>query len=181
MIERETAARLVQEELERRHGRAPAGPNKVRMVVTHVEEHELVWMVHYQSEEFVRTRNPEAQLVGGGPYLVDRLDGGLHRIGVVSAGLGAWEDDYRSRIRGLPVRTAVDALHDEIRRIGADRGRMACVRELRRRLPVLSPAEAIQYATALLNGDAPVCLVAVATKELVKPLNPVLAVKTVLP
>ncbi|MEZ0096318.1 hypothetical protein ABH925_007525 [Streptacidiphilus sp. EB129] len=133
-------------------------------------------MVHYQSEEFVRTRNPEAQLVGSGPYLVDR---GLHLIGVVSAMQGAWEDDYRSRIRRLPVRNAVDDLHDEILRIGTDCGRMASVRELRRRLPALSPAEAIEYAAALVNGNAPARLVAVAAEELVEPLDPVLAVETI--
>ncbi|MFC1402216.1 MULTISPECIES: hypothetical protein [Streptacidiphilus] len=49
VIEREPAAQLVREELERLHRLAPDGPYKVRLVVTHVEEHELVWMVHYQS------------------------------------------------------------------------------------------------------------------------------------
>ncbi|MFC9932507.1 hypothetical protein [Streptomyces sp. NPDC127190] len=49
---------------------------------------------------------------------------------------------------------------------------------------MLSPAEAIEeaieYVSALLEGDAPARLVAVATKELVEPLNPVLAVKAIL-
>lgn len=54
------------------------------------------------------------------------------------------------------------------------------MRTLRQRLPVLSPAEAIEYVSALLKGDAPARLVAVATRELVEPLNPVLGVKTVL-
>ncbi|WP_279577597.1 hypothetical protein [Streptomyces cyanogenus] len=43
---------------------------------------------------------------------------------------------------------------------------------------MLSPAEAIEYVSALVDGDAPARLVAVATKALVQPLNPVLAVKT---
>ncbi|WP_367997395.1 hypothetical protein [Streptomyces sp. GMY02] len=54
------------------------------------------------------------------------------------------------------------------------------MRTLRQRLPVLAPAEALEYVSALLAGDAPARLVAVATKELVEPLNPVLAVKTIL-
>ncbi|WP_319020231.1 hypothetical protein [Streptomyces peucetius] len=119
-------------------------------------------------------------LIGHGPYLVDRVDGGLHQIGVVSAVTGEWETDYRARIRGLPVRTAVDDLHDALREVATVRGRMHAVRILRQRLPVLSPSEAIEYVSALLAGDAPACLVAVATKELVEPLNPVLAVKTIL-
>jgi hypothetical protein len=171
VIEREAAVQMVQEELDRSFA--------MRLVVTHVEEHELVWLVHYQSEEFVRTRNWGAALGGGGPYLVDRIDGGLYRIGVVSAVGGEWEADYRSRIRGLPVRTAVDDLHDEIRQISTDCARLASVRELRRRLPVLTPAQAIEYANALSAGDAPAHLVAVATEELVEPLDPVLAVETI--
>ena len=119
-------------------------------------------------------------LAGNGPYLVDRVDGGLHEIGVVSSVTGAWEDDYRGRIRGLPVRTAVDDLHDALRDVAITRGRMHAVRTLRRRVPVLSPAEAIEYVSALLEGDVPVRLVAVSTSKLVEPLNPVYAVKTVL-
>ncbi|MBW8802223.1 MAG: hypothetical protein JF597_54555 [Streptomyces sp.] len=152
----------------------------VRMAVVDVEEHELVWIVSWQSEEFVRTRTPGHMLVGNGPYLVDRVDGGLHEIGVVSAKTGEWETDYRARIRGLPVRTAVDDLHDALRGVAAARGRMHAVRTLRQRLPMFSPAEAIEYVTALLDGNAPARLVAVAAKELVEPFNPVLGVKTVL-
>ncbi len=152
----------------------------MRMAVVDVEEHELVWIVSWQSEQFARTRNSEYMLAGNGPYLVDRVDGGLHQIGVVSAVTGEWEADYRARIRGLPVRTAVDDLHDALRDVAAARGRMHAVRTLRQRLPVLSPAEAIEYVNALLAGDAPAHLVAVATEELVEPLNPVLAVETLL-
>jgi hypothetical protein len=171
VIEREAAIRAVQEELDRSFA--------IRLLVTDAEEHELVWIVFYQSEEFVRARDRDAALGGNGPYLVDRVDGGLHRIGVVSAGEGAWEVDYRSRIRGLPVRTAVDDLHDEIGRIDAADGRLTAVRELRRRLPALSPAEALEYVRALAGGDAPDRFVAIATRELVKPINPVLAVETI--
>ncbi|MFH8901800.1 YrhB domain-containing protein [Streptomyces coeruleorubidus] len=181
MIEREAAVRAVEEQLERDYQRWRAGgADALRMAVVDVEEHELVWIVHWTSERFVRTRDPEFMLAGNGPYLVDRVDGGLHQVGVVSAMTGEWEDDYRARIRGLPVPTAVDDLHDVLREIASTRGRMHAVRTLRQRLPVLSPAEAIEYVSALLEGDAPARLVAVATKELVEPLNPVLGVKTVL-
>ncbi|WP_313884366.1 YrhB domain-containing protein [Streptomyces cynarae] len=145
-----------------------------------VKEHELVWIVYCTSAEFARTRNPEFMLAGNGPYLADRVDGGLHQVGVVSAVTGAWEDDYRARIRGLPVRTAVDDLHEVLREVAATRGRMHAVWTLRQRLPVLSPAEAIECVSTLLHGDAPSRLVAAATRELVEPLNQVLAVKTVL-
>ncbi|MEU0820353.1 YrhB domain-containing protein [Streptomyces mirabilis] len=181
MIEREAAVQAVEEQLERDYQSWRAtGVDAMRMAVVHVEQHELVWIISWQSEEFVRTRNSDFMLAGNGPYLVDRIDGGLHQIGVVSALTGEWEADYRARIRGLPVRTAVDDLHDALRGVAATRGRMHAVRTLRQRLPMLSPAEAIEYVSALLDGDAPARLVAVATKELVEPLNPVLAVKTIL-
>ncbi|WP_031094429.1 MULTISPECIES: YrhB domain-containing protein [unclassified Streptomyces] len=181
MIEREVAVRTVEEQLERdyQQWRAMSADAK-RMAIVHVEEHELVWIVSWQSEEFVRTRKWEHSLVGNGPYLVDRVDGGLHSVGVVSAKTGQWEADYRARIRGLPARTAVDDLHDELCGVAATRGRMHAVRTLRQWLPMLSPAEAIEYVRALLDGDAPARLVAVATKELVEPLDPVFAVKTIL-
>lgn len=150
----------------------------MRMAVVRVEEHELVWIVFWQSEEFIRTRGH--MLVGNGPYLVDRVDGALHQIGVVSAKTGEWQTDYRARIRVLPVRTAVDDLHDALCGVAATRGRMHAVRTLRQRLPMFSPAEGIEYVSALLDGNAPGRLVAVATKELVEPLNPVLAVQTIL-
>ncbi|WP_404867528.1 serine hydrolase [Kitasatospora griseola] len=66
---------------------------------------------------------------------MDRLDGSLHAIGVVSAMTGDWEDDHRSRIRGLPVR-AVDDLHRTVREAAATQGILPAVRALRRSVPV---------------------------------------------
>ncbi|MFF1724827.1 YrhB domain-containing protein [Streptomyces sviceus] len=181
MIERDAAVQAVEEQLERDYQQWRAvSADAVRMAVVRVEEHELVWIVDWQSETFVRTRKLKYMLVGNGPYLVDRVDGGLHAIGVVSAETGEWEADYRARIRGLPVRTAVDDLHEALRSVAATRGRMDAVRTLRKRLPVFSPAEAIEYVSALLEGEAPARLVAVAGKELVEPFNSVLGVKTIL-
>jgi hypothetical protein len=56
---------------------------------------------------------------------------------------------------------------------------MQGVRTLRQGLPVLSPAQALKYVSGLLDGDAPAHLVAVAAEQLVEPINPVLAVKTI--
>ncbi|WP_329438208.1 YrhB domain-containing protein [Streptomyces canus] len=125
MIEREAAVRAVEEQLERDYQQWRAvSADAARMAVVCVEEHELVWIISWQSEEFVRTRKPEHMLIGNGPHLVDRVNGGLHQIGVVSAVTGEWEADYRARIRGLPVRTAVDDLHDAPRSRGRSGGRL---------------------------------------------------------
>ncbi|OEJ35217.1 YrhB domain-containing protein [Streptomyces subrutilus] len=180
MIERETAVRIVEEELDRENQKwAALGVEPVSTTVLHVQEHELVWKVYWQSEEYARTRNPAAMLIGHGPYLVDRIDGGLHQIGAVSEIEGAWEADYRVRIRGLAVRTPVDDLHAEIREAAAVRGRLQAARILRRRLPMLSPSQALEYVSALLQADAPAHLVAVAVEQLIEPMNSVLAVKTI--
>lgn len=151
----------------------------MRMAVAHVEQHELVWVVSWESEEYLRTRNPDLLLAGNGLYLVDRLDGGLHEIGVVSAVTEGWEVDYRVRIRGQTVRTEVDDLHDEVRAVAAARGRIHAMHTLRKRLPVLTHAQAIEYATALKDGQAPPHLVEVAHRELVPPVDPILSVRTV--
>lgn len=181
MIERDDAIRIVEEQLERGHqsGVAAGTEQFPRNVIVSVVEHELVWKVYVQSEEYARTRNVAAMLVGHGPYLVDRADGGLHSIGVLFEIEGAWEDDYRGRIRGLPVRTPVDDLHDNLRTVAeAAGGRMAAVRALRRKVTGLSPTHALAYVTGLLAGEVPAQLLAVAHQELVKPIDRVLTVRT---
>ncbi|MFJ8691932.1 YrhB domain-containing protein [Streptomyces roseolilacinus] len=89
MLGEEAAVRAVEEQLERDYQQWRAvSTDAVRMAVVRVQEHELVWIVSWQSEEFVRTRKSKYALIGNGPYLVDRVDGGLHQIGVVSVKTG---------------------------------------------------------------------------------------------
>ncbi|WP_308355481.1 MULTISPECIES: YrhB domain-containing protein [Streptomyces] len=149
--------------------------------MTHVREHELVWIVTYQFAEYVRTGDPSECLVGYGPYLVDRVDGGLQSIGALSAHTSAWEADYRSRIRKMATRTAVDDLHDEMRRTAATRGHIFAMHVLRQKVPALALAEAVEYVHALQTGSAPSHLVTISTKTLVPELDPVLSVHTIRP
>lgn len=171
MIDREFAVRLVEAQL----GLESPG----QLQVTHVEEHELAWIVSYQSAEYVRTGDLAQLLVGNGPFLVDRVDGGLHSIGVVSAVTGAWESDYRTRIRKMATRTMVDDLHDEIRHTTATRGRIFAMHVLRQKVPALAHAEVIEYVNALQSGSAPAHLVTISTKTLVPEMDPVLGVHTI--
>ncbi|WP_426402814.1 YrhB domain-containing protein [Streptomyces sp. R-07] len=180
MIERDAAVQIVEEELERDYQRElPLGLEPIRMAVSHVEQHELVWIVSWTSEEYLRTRNPDFALAGNGPYLVDRVDGSLHQIGVVSAVTDAWEADYRVRIRRQVTRTAVDDLHDEVRAVADARGRVHAMHTLRQKVPVLSHAQIIEYVTALQHGDAPAHLVEVSSRELAPPTDPFLSVVTI--
>ncbi|MFF9978578.1 hypothetical protein [Streptomyces erythrochromogenes] len=75
----------------------------------------------------------------------------------------------------------MDDLHDEVREAVAGHGRVPAVRIVRQRLPVLSPAQALRYVSALPHGDAPADLVALAVEELVEPFDEVLAVRTIRP
>ncbi|MEV5989369.1 YrhB domain-containing protein [Streptomyces sp. NPDC052051] len=180
MIERDAAVQIVEDELERDYQRELLiGLESMRMAVSQVEQHELVWIVSWTSEDYLRTRNPDFMLAGNGPYLVDRVDGSLHQIGVVSAVTGAWEADYRARIRRQVTRTAVDDLHDEVRAVADARGRVHAMHTLRQRVPALSHAQIIEYVTALQHGDAPTHLVEVASGELLPPADPVLSVVTI--
>ncbi|MEV0492253.1 YrhB domain-containing protein [Streptomyces atratus] len=55
MIERGDAVQAVEEQLERDCQKwRTAGVDAMRMAVVDVEEHELVWIVSWTSEEFVR-------------------------------------------------------------------------------------------------------------------------------
>ncbi|MFF9279690.1 YrhB domain-containing protein [Streptomyces griseosporeus] len=180
MIERAAAVRIVEEQLERDYQRElAAGLDPLRMAVAGVERHDLVWKVSWTSEEYLRTGNPDLMLAGNGPYLVDRLDGSLHQIGVVSAVTDAWVLDYRLRIRGQAVRTAVDDLYEEVRALAAARGRIHAMHALRQKLPVLTHAQVIEYTTALIHGDPPPHFVEIAHRELVPTVDPVLSVRTI--
>ncbi|MGW0538633.1 YrhB domain-containing protein [Streptomyces sp. NPDC003032] len=173
---------MVEEELERTYQRGlSAGLDPMRMAVADVERHEVVWIVSWTSEEYLRTRNPEFMLIGNEPYLVDPLDGSQHEIGVVSPVTGEWEAGYRVRIRGQVIRTAVDDLHDDIRAVADSRGKIHAMRVLRQRVPALSHAQVNEYVTALGDGDGdvPAHLVDVATAQLVPPVGPVLSVRTI--
>lgn len=103
VIDRESASQAVENRLERDFQQwQAAGVAARRMAVADVEEHE-VWIISRFSEEFVRIRDPKFMSAGNGPQLVDRVDGGLHRISVVCAVAGEWEADYRARKRPLPA------------------------------------------------------------------------------
>jgi hypothetical protein len=109
-------------------------------------------------------------LVGNAPYLVDKEDGSLHRIPVVDAITGAWENDYLTHVKGQHLPGPVDALHDEVRSITGTQGRVHALRLLRRRVPSLSIRDATAYADALTASlSPPADLLATAVEALPRP------------
>ncbi|SDN68355.1 Immunity protein 35 [Streptomyces wuyuanensis] len=171
MIEREFAIKLVAAQLEREYRNEMAVYGRsVGVSVAHVEEHDLCWIVSWQSDEYLRTRDHRHALVGNGPYLVDKADGSLHQIGVVDAVTGAWEREYLARIKRQAAPGPVDALHEEVRAAALAQGRVDALRLLRRRVPALRISDAKVYVAALLaDADPPAELVAAATEALPRP------------
>ncbi|MCX5001237.1 YrhB family protein [Streptomyces sp. NBC_00638] len=175
MITREFAVLLVQAQLERDyHAELATYGTSVRVAVSRVTEHALGWMVSWQSEDHLRTPDHRHALVGNGPYLVDKEDGSLHRVPVVDAVTGAWENDYLTRVKGRYLPGPVDALHDEVRSIADTQGRAHALRLLRRRVGGLSIRDATAYADALKAGQSPPAdLLARAVEALPRPKGPV--------
>ncbi|MET9895040.1 YrhB domain-containing protein [Streptomyces sp. NPDC006465] len=175
MITREFAVLLVEAQLERDYrAELAAYGTSVRVAVSQVTEHALGWMVSWQSEDHLRTPDHRHALVGNGPYLVDKEDGSLHRIPVVDAVTGAWENDYLTRVKGQYLPGPVDALHDEVRSIADMRGRAHALRLLRRRVSGLDLRDATAYLDALKAGQSPPAdLFAQAVEALPRPREPV--------
>ncbi|MCY0946510.1 YrhB domain-containing protein [Streptomyces antarcticus] len=81
MIDREIAVQIVEEQLARDYEADRAlRPESMLLAVAGVKEHELVWIVSWTSEEYLRTRNPDFMLAGNGPYLVDRLESAVRDL-----------------------------------------------------------------------------------------------------
>ena len=74
VIERDVAVRMVEALLEREaQVLSTSGVEPAHVIVTDVKEHELVWIVSFQSAEYLRMWDPSFLLAGNGPYLVDRV------------------------------------------------------------------------------------------------------------
>ncbi|MGW2787870.1 YrhB domain-containing protein [Streptomyces populi] len=175
MISHESAISRAETELERAYlAELAAYGQSVPAQVTQVLEHELGWIVSWNAQEYVRTRDPRHSLLANGPYLVDKQDGSLHQIPVVDAVTGAWENDYLTRVKGQVPPGPVDALHDELRSAASTRGRAHALRLLRRRIPALSIRAATTYADALATGQSPPAdLLELAVEALPRPREPV--------
>ncbi|MFC5825198.1 YrhB domain-containing protein [Nonomuraea insulae] len=171
MIDREHAVRLIEELLRAdretvdRHGHA------IPLTITRVTEHRLGWIVSYQSQAYLRSGSISDLLGGNGPYLVDRHDGSIHLIPVTDYVAGLWEEDYEQHIkpigsvendprRDIPFATEVRAALGD--------GRVAAIRLLRRRAPILNMAQASDYVVAIGTGERPTAELI----ELVRPPEP---------
>ncbi|MFG3024491.1 YrhB domain-containing protein [Streptomyces sp. NPDC048254] len=74
------------------------GLEPMRMAVSHVEQHEFVWIVSWTSEEYLRTRNPDFMLAGNSvESRLSRLPGASRRKALRQRTPCSWFGDVRSR------------------------------------------------------------------------------------
>ncbi|MFI1730405.1 YrhB domain-containing protein [Streptomyces acidicola] len=149
MVTKERAVQLVEDLLSRERQESPWLPE---VAVCDVKEHALGWLITWQSVEYIRSRDLEKMLVGGGPYLVDRQDGSIHHIPVTTYCREDWEELYLQQVRGV---RPPDPLIAVVRALVHSGGTMAAMRHLRKQAPLLAPREAKAYVMALRDGAEP--------------------------
>ena len=81
MIDRDTATRLVRDEIARWNAQDPLPDgDEVVLQEEHTEEHPFGWVFFFNSRRYVETRNLSYALAGNGPLIVDRRDGSIHQM-----------------------------------------------------------------------------------------------------
>ncbi|MEW1929905.1 YrhB domain-containing protein [Streptomyces sp. NPDC088360] len=132
------------------------------LAVYDVEEHAVGWLVFWNSAEYARTRDPRDNLVGSGPYLVDRYDGSIHHIPTTTWLAEDWEELYLRQIKGV---RAPDPLATSARALLNSAGVVAAMSRLRKQAPRLSLQEARTYVMAVRDGAKPSEELANLTRE----------------
>ncbi|MFI1441614.1 YrhB domain-containing protein [Streptomyces fructofermentans] len=163
MISKERAVELV-ESLLAAERLTWAGP-VCELAVYDVEEHAVGWLVFWNSAEYVRTGDLRDNLVGGGPYLVDRYDGSIHHIPVTTWMAVDWAELYLRQVKGV---RAPDPLAASVRELVQSAGVVAAMSHLRKQAPRLSLQEARAYVTAVRDGAEPSEELADLTREMEK-------------
>lgn len=128
-----------------------AGPVH-ELAVYSVEEHAVGWLVFWNSAEYARTRDLRDNLVGNGPYLVDRYDGSIHHIPSTTWVAEDWQELYLRQIKGV---RAPDPLAASVRALVNSAGVVAAMSHLRKQAPRLSLWEARTYVMAVRDGAEP--------------------------
>ncbi|WP_152611115.1 YrhB domain-containing protein [Amycolatopsis sp. MJM2582] len=141
MVSKEWAVEIVERHVS---GWEVHGPD---MVIIKVSPHRLGWVVHSQSERYLRSGEITDAVVGHGPFLVDAVDGSLHGLhATADLEQGEWIAEYPEQVRGIerhdPLRTRIIELTDRGRRFDA-------LRLARASAPDLSPQEARDYVEAV--------------------------------
>ena len=97
MSDRDTATRLVRDEIARWNAEDPLpDDDEVVLREEHTEEHPFGWVFFFNSRRYVETRDLSYALGGNGPLIVDRRDGSIHQMSPAYA----LEDSIRAYAQG---------------------------------------------------------------------------------
>ncbi|WP_194918569.1 YrhB domain-containing protein [Catenulispora rubra] len=152
MISREWAVELVERRLLAEWESVGSVRSDEPSVVAGVEQHELGWLIGYNTRRFVETGDVKYMLVGNAPFLVDGLDGGLHRVVPwMCEDFLEWPDQYREKVRGEVPPRALDA---EVSRL-AGLGRRFDAFKAVRAAGDFGPVDARRYVDAVAAGMEP--------------------------
>ncbi|GAA4831866.1 YrhB domain-containing protein [Kitasatospora terrestris] len=177
VITEERAVALVEALLAQQRQQNPWLARLSGLAVSGVGEHELCWVVSWQSLDYLRSGNFSDLLVGHGPYLVDRLDGSIHYLTWTGRVDGSWERPYLEHVRGVPAEQPRDLVADGVAALVRSDGTVAAMRHLRRQAPALRLQQAKAYVAAVRDGREPPEDLAALTRRPVA--EPTVAVHTV--
>lgn len=62
----------------------PHWPDKPPMIIVQVENHELGWLIYYQSAKYVASGSISDALAGNGPLLISRTTGHFVHVGTAA-------------------------------------------------------------------------------------------------
>lgn len=154
VITRERAVGLVAALLLRERQESPPWASRPEVAICRVLEHDLGWVISWQSVEYIRG-DAHKMLVGHGPYLVDRYDGSIHHIPATTYLDPHWPEAYGRQVKGIspPEGTeSPDLLIDALRTLVHSDGVVAAVRYLRRQIPQLGIQDAKAHVIAIRDG-----------------------------
>ncbi len=109
MITRQEAERLVYTRI---NAPDPIWHDKPEMIVVRIDEHELGWVIYYDSRPYHETKDFHYAIAGNAPYLVSREDGALFVTGTAppfEARLRAAEQKLRAHLNQRLVSGALRA------------------------------------------------------------------------
>jgi hypothetical protein len=152
VVTKERAVELVEALLARERLESPWAAQSPEVAAHDVKEHALGWLVFWQSVDYLRSGDPGEMLVGHGPYLVDREDGGIHHIPVTVYGFDGWEEQYLEQVRGA---RPPDPLVEAVRELLRSGGTIAAMRHLRGKVPSLGLTQAKTYVMAVRDDGEP--------------------------
>lgn len=152
MISREWAVELVERRLLAEWESAGPARSDEPFVVGGIEQHELGWLIGYNTRRFVETREFRYMLVGNAPFLVDAVDGSLHQVVPwMCEDFLEWPDQYREKVRGEVPPRALDVEVERLVGLGRRFDAFKAVREA----GDFGPVDARRYIDAVSAGIEP--------------------------